>query len=153
MWKTSKWKVVAGAATLSALGISGLAMADQSNPSTQEAIHLRDQVQSTEATVRMPDLTPGPVVAGFGDLDSPFDDSNGTDSSIDNSVGSSIGDMPTGVDTGDDASDSGLESGIDNSILDSASDSDDVIAPLPSADDSLDSASGTFDSLDSASGS
>lgn len=137
MWTATKWKVVAGAATLSALGISSLALADQSPSREQEAIKLTDQVQSADANVSVSDLKNiRPMSGSFGDLDSPFDDSN-------------TGDSLTNVsNTGDSLTD------------DSAS--VDVIAPAPTTpaptvppvvDDSFDSDSASFGSVDSDSGS
>ena len=160
MWKTSKWKVVAGAATLSALGISGLALADQSTSPAQEAIKLRDQVQSADNVVSVTPLNLRLGGAEFGDLDSPFDDST-TGPSTSDSAGSASGNTPAGLDTlsGDTAS--GLDSVVDDSSPDDAA-SDDLIAPAttapaatytPAADESFQSASGSLGSVDDASGS
>jgi hypothetical protein len=73
LWNRSKWKVVAGAAAVTALGIGGLALA-QDGDDGQEAdngIGLQDLVSVD--TFESPDV----VVVGGGevsDLDSPLDD-------------------------------------------------------------------------------
>lgn len=96
MWKNSKWKMVAGAATLSALGISGLALADPSSPGVPESIELSDQVQVSDArgvTTTLPDFVVSVSGGPADDLDSPFDD-NGT-----GDTASVTGDTPDGMDT------------------------------------------------------
>ncbi|HKY47149.1 MAG TPA: hypothetical protein VJQ79_04100 [Acidimicrobiia bacterium] len=137
MWKNSKWKMVAGAATLSALGISGLALADPTSPEVPGSIELSDQVQfsdSRNVTTTLPDFVVG-VTSGPGDdLDSPFDDDGTGDTA------SVTGDTPDGMDT---LSGDSVESAID-------SDSPDVVpsptVPAPTFDDS---ASVSADEVDS----
>ena len=74
MWKSTKWKVVAGAATLSALGIGSMALADSDESPLPSAINLKDHV-TTRTLAPIPDF----VVSSnnqvdLTDLDSPFDD-------------------------------------------------------------------------------
>lgn len=126
MFKSGKWRLVAGAATLSALGIGGIALADQSAARTPEAITLRDQVSSGDDTVStlLSDLRPTGGSFG-GDLDSPFDDSNTDD------AGASVtGDTPVDLDTltGDSGDD--VASPVDEQ-------SSSLVEPNDSADSSL----------------
>ena len=140
MWKNSKWKMVAGAATLSALGISGLALADPSSPGVPDSIELSDQVQvsdSRNVTTTLPDFVRGVSGGQFDDLDSPFDDTGTGDTA------SVTGDSPDGLDT---------------LSADPASDSPEVVpsptVPAPAFDDSADdSASVSVDSADGSSAS
>jgi len=141
MWKNSKWKMVAGAATLSALGISGLALADPTNPGVPGSIELSDQVQVSDArsvTTTLPDFVVG-VSGGPGeDLDSPFDD-NGT-----GDTASVTGDTPDGMDT------------LTGDSVESAADSDSPeVVPSPTVPASTfdDSASVSADSVDGSSAS
>ena len=136
MWKNSKWKMVAGAATLSALGISGLALADPTSPGVPGSIELSDQVQVSDAgnvTTTVPDFVVG-VNSGGDGLDSPFDD-NGT-----GDTASVSGDTPDGMDT------------LTGDTMDTATDSDspEVVpsptVPAPTFED--DSASVSIDSVD-----
>jgi hypothetical protein len=136
LWKNSKWKMVAGAATLSALGISGLALADPASPEVPGSIELSDRVQVSDArnaATTLPDFVVG-VRGGPGDdLDSPFDD-NGTGDSA-----SVTGDTPDGMDT------------LTGDTVETATDSDspEVVpsptVPAPTFDDS---ASVSADSVD-----
>lgn len=96
MWKNNKWKMVAGAATLSALGISGLALADPSSSGVPDSIELSDQVQVSDArngTTTLPDFVRGISGGPLDDHDSPFDDTGTGDSA------SVTGDTPDGMDT------------------------------------------------------
>ena len=136
MWKNSKWKMVAGAETLSALGISGLALADPTSPEVPGSIELSDQVQFSDAnvTTTLPAFIVG-VSSGPGDdLDSPFDDDGTGDTA------SVTGDTPDGMDT---LSGDSVESA-------NASDSPEVVpsptVPAPTFDDS---ASVSADEVDS----
>ena len=131
MWKNSKWKMVAGAATLSALGISGLALADPSSPGVPESIELSDQVQVSDArnvTTTLPDFVVGVSGGLADDLDSPFDDNATGDTA------SVTGDTPDDMDTlsGDTVEAAGIDS-----------DSPEVVpsptVPTPTFDDSADS--------------
>jgi hypothetical protein len=140
MWKNSKWKMVAGAATLSALGISGLALADPSSPGVPESIELSDQVQVSDArnvTTTLPDFVVGVSGAPGDDLDSPFDDDDTGDTA------SVIGDTPDGMDTltgdttdADDVDSASAE--VVPSPTVSAPDNDDSVS-VDSPDSSLDS--------------
>jgi hypothetical protein len=140
MWKNSKWKMVAGAATLSALGISGLALADPSSPGVPESIELSDQVQVSDArnvTTTLPDFVVGVSGAPGDDLDSPFDDDGTGDTA------SVIGDTPDGMDTltgdttdADDVDSASAE--VVPSPTVSAPDNDDSVS-VDSPDSSLDS--------------
>jgi hypothetical protein len=144
MWKKSKWKVVAGAATLSALGISGLALADPSNSPVPASIELSDQVSGVGLQRPAPDFVLNLNDDQSSDSDSPFDDVGTGDSE------SVSGDTPAGLDTltGDSVDTLALDSGDEDSV-DSVVPSPTV--PGPGADDSIsiDSA----DSADSADGS
>ncbi|HUP17128.1 MAG TPA: hypothetical protein VM848_13895 [Acidimicrobiia bacterium] len=142
MWKNSKWKMVAGAATLSALGISGLALADPSSPGVPESIELSDQVQVSDARngpTTLPDFVRGVSGGPFDDLDSPFDDTGTGDTA------SVTGDTPDDMDTlsGDTVGAAGIDS-----------DSPEVVpsptVPAPTLDDS---ASVSVDSADASSAS
>jgi hypothetical protein len=140
MWKNSKWKMVAGAATLSALGISGLALADPSSPGVPESIELSDQVQVSDAgnvTTTLPDFVVGVSGGPADDLDSPFDD-NGT-----GDTASVTGDTPDGMDTltGDTTDADDIDSAsaeVVPSPTVSAPDNDDSVS-VDSPDSSLDS--------------
>jgi hypothetical protein len=158
MWKSTKWKVVAGAATLSALGIGGLAIADDSGERTQQAINLRDRASTTGVSVPVADVNVGPTDGLVSGNDSPFDDSDGSDSVTDGSAGSTTGDTPADLDTLTGDTPPGLDA---DSGGDSVGD-DGVVAPVTNvpapaapavaeADDTFDSPSG--DSADSANGS
>ena len=155
MWKSSKWKVVAGAATLSALGIGSLAIADDSNERTQQAINLRDRVSTSEVTP-VSEVNVGPVQGAFDGNDSPFDDSDASDSVTDGSVGSATGDTPADLETLTGDTPPGLDAASGDSIDDSVRD-DGAVAPaanvpaptapaMTEADDSFDSPSGSADS-------
>lgn len=137
MWKNNKWKMVAGAATLSALGISGLALADPSSSGVPNSIELSDQVQVSDVrngTTTLPDFVRGVSGGQFDDLDSPFDDTGTGDTA------SVTGDTPDGMDTltGDT---------VESADIDSAS--PEVVpsptVPAPAFDDSasVDSADGS----------
>jgi hypothetical protein len=140
MWKNSKWKMVAGAATLSALGISGLALADPSSPGVPESIELSDQVQVSDVgnvTTTLPDFVVGVSGGPADDLDSPFDD-NGT-----GDTASVTGDTPDGMDTltGDTTDADDIDSAsaeVVPSPTVSAPDNDDSVS-VDSPDSSLDS--------------
>jgi hypothetical protein len=140
MWKNSKWKMVAGAATLSALGISGLALADPSSPGVPEPIELSDQVQVSDVrnvTTTLPDFVVGVSGGPVDDLDSPFDD-NGT-----GDTASVTGDTPDGMDTltGDTTDADDIDSAsaeVVPSPTVSAPDNDDSVS-VDSPDSSLDS--------------
>jgi hypothetical protein len=137
MWKNNKWKMVAGAATLSALGISGLALADPSSSGVPNSIELSDQVQVSDArngTTTLPDFVRGVSGGPLDDLDSPFDDTGTGDTA------SVSGDTPDGMDTmtGDT---------IESADIDSAS-PEVVPSPTVPAADFDDSASVSVDSAD-----
>ena len=75
MWKSGKWKLVAGAATLSALGIGGMAMADSDSPGLPDAINLKDQVTTGVTLTPIPDFVVNSRnQVDLTALDSPFDD-------------------------------------------------------------------------------
>ena len=141
MWKNSKWKMVAGAATLSALGISGLALADPSSSGVPDSIELSDQVQVSDARngTTLPDFVRGVSGGPFDDLDSPFDDTGTGDTA------SVTGDTPDGLDT---------LTGDTVESADTDSDSPEVVpsptVPAPAFDDS---ASVSVDSADASSAS
>jgi hypothetical protein len=138
MWKNSKWKMVAGAATLSALGISGLALADPSSSGVPDSIELSDQVSvSGKVPTTLPDFVRGVGVSGDpDDLDSPFDDTGTGDTA------SVTGDTPDGLDTltGDSEESAGTDS-VSPEVVPSPT------VPAPTFDDS-DSVSVGGDSAD-----
>ncbi len=119
MWNRSKWRVVAGAATLTALGITGLALAetgdDDGGPGSN--IELDDLV--TMDTFDSPDVG---VVDGetdaVSDLDSPLDDSPddavaGVEDSPDDGV-AGVEDSPDDVDSPDDATETDSPDDVDS---------------------------------------
>jgi hypothetical protein len=74
--KSRDWKTVAALTTLSALGVSGLALADSGDPTVPDSIDLKDR---TEIAQLATPTTPGgdfPAIAFSADSanDSPFDD-------------------------------------------------------------------------------
>jgi len=80
--KSRDWKVVAALATVSALGISGLALADSGDPTTPNLIDLKDRTEITK-------VTSAPTLGSdFANLalsadspnDSPFDDTRSVSS-------------------------------------------------------------------------
>lgn len=83
MWQSTKWKVVAGAATLTAVGIGGMAMADSDDPALPKAINLQDRVATSDTLPTLPDfvVTPNNQI-DLTDLDSPFSDDEFAGSSI-----------------------------------------------------------------------
>jgi hypothetical protein len=86
------WKVIATIATVSALGISGLALADSSDRSdTPGSIDLEDRITITEVTTPKSTATTladlGLDVATLDSASSPFDDS-GTQTTVADSVAS-----------------------------------------------------------------
>jgi hypothetical protein len=95
MWKSSKWKVVAGAATLSALGITGMALAEPDSPRVSAPINLRDQATTRDTVTSLPDfVVKSNNQIDLTDLDSPFVyDPIGSDVSV-------SGDTLPGPDTG-----------------------------------------------------
>jgi hypothetical protein len=141
MWKNSKWKMVAGAATLSALGISGLALADPTSPGVPGSIELSDQVQVSDASnvsTTLPDFVVGVSDGPGDDFDSPFDD-NGT-----GDTASVTGDTPDGMDT------------LTGDTVESATESDSpevVPSPTVPAPTFEDGASVSADSVDGSSAS
>jgi hypothetical protein len=92
MWKSTKWKVVAGAATLTGLGIGGFALADSADSTLPTAINLQDRVGITDTLPALPDFVVTPNNIDFTDFDSPF--------SHDYSAGSSISVDQAPTDTG-----------------------------------------------------
>ena len=165
MWKAGKWKVVAGAATLSALGIGGLAMAGESTDRTPEAINLRDRV-TAGVPISVPEASFGPTGGVFDVNDSPFEDSDANGALSDDSAGSANGVAGSNIDS----LGGGTESPDDSAwIADHSPDDGAVTAttatpapatpatpssPSPTTDDSLDSAwEASVDSADSADGS
>lgn len=77
----NRWKIVASAATLSALGITAVSLADTAPRSTPEAINLSDRAQLSGVATTLPPfvISPGQILAG--DLDSPFDTNDNTNDS------------------------------------------------------------------------
>jgi hypothetical protein len=124
--------MVAGAATLSALGISGLALADPSSPGVPESIELSDQVQVSDArnvTTTLPDFVVGVSGGPADDLDSPFDDNATGDTA------SVTGDTPDDMDTlsGDTVEAAGIDDSDSPEVVPSPT------VPAPTFDDSADS--------------
>jgi hypothetical protein len=76
--KTKNWKVVAAVATASALGVSGLALADTGGPeSAPGAINLRDRAEISQINSQLE--TPQsdvPLLIVDNTNDSPFDDNS-----------------------------------------------------------------------------
>jgi hypothetical protein len=95
MWNRNKWRVVAGAATLTALGVTGLALADADDDTIADSIALEDLV--TMDTFDSPDVV---VVDDntnvVSDLDSPLDDDAASVASAEDSP-----DEATGTDSPD----------------------------------------------------
>ena len=129
--KPTNWKVLAGVAAVSAIGIGGLAVADSRGSENPEPITLTDQ-QSVTTVTRL-NLTPAPSVVVPNDLDSPFDDADTESGDADASV---TGDTPAGIDT--------LSGDTDDDSPEPAPTS----APAPVDDDSVSAGSASADSGD-----
>ncbi|MEX2623145.1 MAG: hypothetical protein WD651_05435, partial [Acidimicrobiia bacterium] len=107
MWTRNKWRVVGGAAALTALGVTGLALADSEDDSLPaEGITLQDL--QTLDTFDSPDVVTVDPGGGLSDLDSPAgvtgtDSPDSPDSPDDSPAGVAGTDSPDSPDSPDDS--------------------------------------------------
>jgi hypothetical protein len=139
------WKVIAAVATASALGISGLALADSgSRTDTPDPINLEDRTPITEVTVAKTTSTTladiGVRVSGADSASSPFDEPAASPATMADSVasvGSAASPEPAPAPPPPPAADS-----VDSASADSG-------PSVDSPDDSADSAGSVDNSADS----
>jgi hypothetical protein len=94
--KSRDWKVAAALATVSALGISGLALADTGDPTNPDPIDLKDRTEITQVT-SAPTLGSefaNLVLSADSPNDSPFDDTRSV-----SSVGADTAQSPITLDS------------------------------------------------------
>jgi len=136
--QVKNWKVVVSAASVAALGLTGLAVASPSGSNNAPpAINIQDQTEgSTQLTTTTSpsfEVVPGPVTQ-FDSIDSvgSVDDTVLASASVDDSVD----DSPDTAVADDSADDSPIDSVDDSPVDDSADDSADDSDSLDSADSS-----------------
>jgi hypothetical protein len=145
--QVKNWKVVVSAASVAALGLTGLAVASPGgSENAPPAINIQDQREdsaqlNTTTTTHSFEVVPGPVTQfdSFDSIDS-SDDTLLASASVDDSV-DSADDSIASIDSPDSPDDS----------IDSVDSPDDSIDSVDSPDDSVDSPdeSDSLDSLDS----
>jgi len=107
MWNRNKWRVVGSAAALTALGVTGFALADSEGDSLPaEGINLEDL--QTLDTFDSPDVVTVDPGGGLSDLDSPAgvagtDSPDSPDSPDDSPAGVAGTDSPDSPDSPDDS--------------------------------------------------
>ena len=152
MWKSSKWKLVAGAATLSALGISGMALADPDNSPVPAPINLRDQVTTRGTLTSLPDfVVKSNNQVDLTDLDSPFDDGPiGSDISATGDTSEGLdtltGDTPANVDLPAARDIGGADDSLDSPTATATTQPAPAPAPLDDSVDDADSVGSDDDS-------
>lgn len=132
MWNRTRWTVVGGAAALTALGVTGLALAETDDDNLPaEGITLEDL--QTVDTFDSPDLVTVDTGGVLSDLDSPLDDGAGGVAGTD-----SPDDSPAGV-AGTDSPDSPDDAAAGVAGTDSPDSPDDAAAGVGDSPESPDS--------------